>query len=108
MLEISCKIYNILVKQSYALHFLKNSRQIFKISQDLTYKILVLEFLKTSYGILQDLIRNIFTRALVDNAKPFCVSTPRSIPFAYWDKLQAELDLLLAQGIIVPVTEPTE
>jgi len=28
------------------------------------------------------------------DAKPFCVNTPRSIPFAYRDKLKAELELL--------------
>ena len=38
-----------------------------------------------------------------DTAKPFCVHTPRTIPFAYRDKLQAELNLLEAQSIITPV-----
>ena len=49
-----------------------------------------------------------FHIALTDDAKPFCVHTSRTIPFAYRDKLKAELDLLQQQGIIVPVTEPTE
>ena len=35
------------------------------------------------------------------------MNTPRTIPFAYRDKLRDELDLLQAQGIIEPVTEPT-
>lgn len=48
-----------------------------------------------------------FHIALTDNAKPFCVNTPRAIPFACRDKLKAELDLLQQQGIIAPVTEPT-
>ena len=39
---------------------------------------------------------------LTDDAKPFCVNTPRSIPFAYCDKLKAELDLLQSQHIIAP------
>ena len=45
---------------------------------------------------------------LVDNAKPFCVNTTQSIPFTYREKVWAELDLLQAQGIIMPVTEPTD
>ena len=37
------------------------------------------------------------------------VSTPlRSIPYAYCDKLKAELDLLQSQNIITPVTEATD
>ena len=42
------------------------------------------------------------------NAKLFCITSPRSIPFAYCDKLAAELDLLQQQQIIAPVTEPTD
>ena len=49
-----------------------------------------------------------FHIALTENAKPFCVNTPRSVPYAYRDKLKAELDLLQSQGIIAPITEPTE
>ena len=45
---------------------------------------------------------------LVDGAQPFCVHTPRTIPFAYREKLQDELALLRSQGIIAPVTTPTE
>ena len=48
-----------------------------------------------------------FHIAVTDTAKPFCVHTPRTIPFAYRDKLQAELCLLEAQHIIEPVTEAT-
>ena len=49
-----------------------------------------------------------FHISLTHDAKPFCIKTPRSIPFAYRDKLKAELDHLQAQGIIAPVTHPTE
>ena len=45
---------------------------------------------------------------LTSDAKSFCVSTPRTIPFAYRDKLKQEIDLLVDQGIITPITEPTE
>ena len=49
-----------------------------------------------------------FHIAIEDTAKPFCVHTPRTIPFAYRDKLQAELDLLESQHVITPVTEATK
>jgi len=49
-----------------------------------------------------------FHISLTADAKPFCVNTPRSIPFAYRDKLKAELELLQAQHVIAPVTEATE
>ena len=49
-----------------------------------------------------------FHIVLTDDAKPFCVQTPRTISHAYSDKLQAELDLLQEQNVIAPVTEPTE
>ena len=48
-----------------------------------------------------------FHISLATNVKPFCVHTPRTIPFAYQDKLKAELDLLESQHIIAPVTEAT-
>ena len=49
-----------------------------------------------------------FHIALAEGAKPFCVNTPRAVPYAYREKLQAELQSLEAQNIIAPVTEPTE
>ena len=48
-----------------------------------------------------------FHIAISETAKPFCVHTPRTIPFAYRDKLQAELHLLELQNVITPVTEAT-
>ena len=45
---------------------------------------------------------------LKEEAKPFCVTAPRTIPYAYRDKVQQELHTLESQGIIQPVTEPTE
>ena len=49
-----------------------------------------------------------FHITLTENAVPFCVKTPQTIPFAYRDKLKAELELLQQQGIIAPVTEATQ
>ena len=46
-----------------------------------------------------------FHISLTADAKPFCVNTPRSILFAYWE---AELELLQSQHIITPVTEASE
>ena len=48
-----------------------------------------------------------FHISLMTDAKPFCNNTPRSIPLAYQDKLKAELDSLLSQEVIAPVTEAT-
>ena len=48
-----------------------------------------------------------FHIAIDDTAKPFCVHTPRTVPFAYRDKLQSELNLLESQHIITAVTEAT-
>ena len=49
-----------------------------------------------------------FHISLRPDAKPFCVNTPQSIPFAYLNKLKDEIDLLLAENIIMEVTEATE
>ena len=50
----------------------------------------------------------VFHISLKPDAKPFCVHTPRTVPYAFRDKLKAELVLLQEQNIIAPVTEPTE
>ncbi|XP_033127852.1 uncharacterized protein K02A2.6-like [Anneissia japonica] len=49
-----------------------------------------------------------FIIKLADNATPFCVSTPRKIPFAYTDKLKIELTLLETQGIIKNTIEHSD
>ena len=49
-----------------------------------------------------------FHISLTEDDRPFCVTTPCSIPFAYCEKLNQEIDLLADQGIITPVTEPTD
>ena len=49
-----------------------------------------------------------FHITLTEDIEPFCFNTPRSKPFAYRDKLKAELELLESQHIIAPVTAVTE
>ena len=49
-----------------------------------------------------------FTISLMDKAVPFCVKAPRTVPYAYREKLREELELLQEQVIIAPVTEVTE
>jgi len=49
-----------------------------------------------------------FHISLTCDAKSFCIKVPRSILFAYRDMLKDELDLLLSQNIIAPVTTVTE
>ena len=49
-----------------------------------------------------------FCIQLNDNAEPFCVSAPHTKLYAYRDKVKLELNALQSQGIIEPVTEPTD
>ena len=69
---------------------------------------LMLEFSSVFDGEVTAMEGETFAIALMEGAKPFCVKTPRTVPFAYRDKLKKELDQLQQQGIITPVTEPTE
>ena len=59
-------------------------------------------------GVVKMMEGEEFRIVLAEDAQPFCVRTPQTIPFAYRDKLKAELDLLLSQQIIAPITEPTD
>ena len=67
--------------------------------------------LSLNFPVFDGLIRAMdgeeFHIHLSSDAKLFCVTSPRSIPFVYRDKLAAELKLLEQQHIIAPVTEPT-
>ena len=49
-----------------------------------------------------------FKITLQDNATPCCLTKARKIPIAYEKALRDELDDLLKEGIISPVTQPTE
>ena len=59
-------------------------------------------------GKIQTMKGEKFHITLVKDDIPFFVRTPRSIPFAYKDKIKEELETLQEQGIIAPVTEVTE
>ena len=45
---------------------------------------------------------------LQPGAEPSCVRNARAIPFAYRDQVKSQLDGMLDDGIIEPVTEPSE
>ena len=66
------------------------------------------EFPSVFDGQIRTMIGEELHISLTADAKPFCVGTPRTIPFIYRDKLRTELDVLLRQKIIAPVTEATE
>ena len=42
---------------------------------------------------------------LKDNAEPFAIYTPRLIPLAYQDSVKAQLDSMVAQGVITPAND---
>ena len=42
------------------------------------------------------------------NVKPVCLYTPRKIPHPLEPKVKNEIDSMLRQGVISPVTFPTE
>ena len=76
--------------------------------EELTAEDFISEFSSVFNGQVRVMTGETFRIHLKDNAKPFCVSAPRMIPYAYRGKVQKELQSLQAQGIIEPVTEPTK
>ena len=62
------------------------------------------EFPTAFDGTIRTMVGEEFHIYLTENPEPFCVNTPRSIPFAYREKLKAELYLLQEQKIIAPIT----
>ena len=75
---------------------------------DITEEDLINEFPTVFDGQIRTMDGEKFCIKLTDNAKPFCVNTPRFVPYAYRDKLKEEISMLEAQGVIEAVTEPTE
>ena len=71
----------------------------------LTKVAIMAEFPSVFDGIIRVLDGHIH---LTTNAKPYCVISPRTIPYAYQKKLAKELESLQQQQIIAPVTEPTD
>ena len=67
---------------------------------------LMLEYSPVFDGQLHTMPGEQFHISITDDAKPFCVSKPRTIPLAY--RMKAEIDLLVDKKIIAPVTEPSD
>lgn len=59
---------------------------------------LIQEFSPVFDGEVTAMTGETFAIALMEGAKPFCVKAPRTVPFAYRDKLKNELDQLQQQG----------
>ena len=76
--------------------------------KELTAEDFISKFPSVFNGQVRVMTGETFRIHLKDNAKPFCVSAPRMIPYSYRGKVQKELHSLQVQGIIEPVTEPTE
>ena len=79
-----------------------------EITHQVTSQSLINEFPSVFDNKVKPMKGEQFHIALVDDAKPFCVKTPRTIPYAYREKLKAELQSLEEQGIITPVSYPIE
>ena len=76
--------------------------------EKLTAEDFISEFPSVLNGQVRVMAGETFRIHLKDNARPFCVSAPRMIPYACRGKVQKKLQSLLVQGIIELVTEPTE
>lgn len=68
-------------------------------------KVIPTEDLQVEYpsvfdGFVKTMEGKLFRIALTEDTEPFCVHTPCTIPYAFRDKLKAELELLQEQNII--------
>ena len=82
--------------------------QVKQVDGSLTAEEMVKQFPTVFDGKIRTMEGEKFHITLVEDAIPFYVKTPRSIPFVYQDKLKEELEILQEQGIIAPVTEVTD
>ena len=65
------------------------------------------EFPAVFNGQIWTMPGEVFKIGITEAAKPFCVSTPRTLPYAYMEPTKKELELLESQGIIAKQIEPT-
>ena len=93
---------------SYPQHIKVQTITSSETTQQVTSQNLINEFPRVFNNKVKPMKGEHFHIALIDDAKPFCVKTPRTIPYAYREKLKAELQSLEEQGIITPVSYPTE
>ena len=103
----ACKALNIL-PQSYPEPMKVCNVTSTETAQHLTSESLIQEFPSVFDSKVKPMEGERFHIALTDDAKPFCVHTPRTIPYAYREKLRAELQSLEEHGVITPVSYPTE
>ena len=69
---------------------------------------LMKEFPTVFDGQIRTMPGEVFKIVTTDEAKPFCVNTPRTIPYAHMGPTKDELQLLESQSIISKQTEPTD
>ena len=68
---------------------------------------LIKEFPEVFNGKVRVMPSETFKIELTEDVKPYCVTNPRPVPFAYKEPLKKELDTLQPAGIITPVSKPT-
>ena len=66
------------------------------------------EFPTVFDGQVRTMPGEVFKIVLTEDAKPFCVNTPQTLPYACMGPTKDELKLLESQGIIAKQTEPTD
>ena len=66
------------------------------------------EFPTVFDGQIRTMPGEVFKIVITEDAVPFCVSTPRMVPYAHMGPTKEELELLESQGVISKQTEPTD
>ena len=84
------------------------SSRILVHTHQVTKEDLINEFPTVFDGQIRTMPGEVFKIVLTEGAKPFCISTPRTISYAYLGPTKDELELLESQGIIAKQTEPTD